>query len=146
MRVTIYKGVNIYVDSNGEFFCNPSTNSDKKFAATFKSDSLAKIQKAIDSLNAEFESFDAYRLYEGSLTRVTINSKVGTRLFIDGKPIDQMSGKFFPLEVENSEQWPSLVAMVDSYTTQSRIFNAASEARYKLRTDMGEIAKQLPKL
>lgn len=146
MRVTIYNGVNIYVDSNGEFFCNPSTNSDKKFAATFKSDSLAKIQKAIDSLNAEFEPFDVYRLYDGSLTRVTITSKIGTRLFIDGKPIDQMSGKFLPLDVENSEQWPSLINMVDSFTEQTIIYNAASIARHKLRSDIWELVGELPKL
>lgn len=146
MKVTTYNGVHIYVDREGEFYCNTDTNSDEKYYATFKSSSLASIKKAIDYFSTEFEPYDIYNISDGKLTKVTVTSKVGNRLFVNSKPIDQLRGGFFPLDIENSEYWAKINELTSEVSKQSQIIDSAYAARRQANAELQDIVKHVPKL
>lgn len=146
MKVTTYKGVGIHINNKGEFYCDVSNQSDKDYHATFRSPTLAKIQKAIDNLKEDFEPFEVYRLKDGQLTKVTITGRVGNRLFIGPTSLDQLRGDFFPLDVENSEQWPQILLLLDAHADQSSIIAKASAERNRIQTEIYSLFGQLPNL
>ena len=82
-----HKGVNIYITSEGMFFCDCNNNSDLYENKTFNSEKLQSLEKAIDSFEGNKLNEDYYLLsvYPISVKKFTAKSKVGDRIiFNDG--------------------------------------------------------------
>jgi len=82
-----YKGVVIYITTEGLFFCDCINNSEFLNNKTFSSEKLQSIEKAIDNFEGNKQTKIYYRLTQYPLTINTFISKsqVGNRIiFTDG--------------------------------------------------------------
>lgn len=86
-EVKSYKGVNIFITTDGEFFCDCINNSNILENKTFNSNKLTSIIKAIDNFKGNQINKIFYKLsyYPVKIEKFTATSKVGNRLlFNDG--------------------------------------------------------------
>lgn len=93
MKLKTYKGVDIQVASDGEFYCDPVNNSSMYRDKVFNSGKVKSIEKAIDGFKAAPIS-GAYLYtvvdYSCLIKKMPITGKTGNRLFFaDGSDSSQ---------------------------------------------------------
>ena len=115
-QVKEYCGVIIYVNPDGQFYCDPVNNSDNFKNKLFVSDKISSIEKAINNFEGskkeDIEEF--YHInYDGTIKKLKVISQVGTRKFFDdGTDTTHMSRtKLHPKTIETSDYFPKLLEL-----------------------------------
>ena len=114
-KVRDYKGVNIFIDINGTFFCDCINNSNILENKTFNSDKLTSIIKAIDNFkgNEINEIFYKLNYYPIKIEKFKATSKVGNRLlFNDGTDSESYSRKnLYKENISKKEEFKKLIVL-----------------------------------
>ena len=129
-----YKGVKIFVNYKGEFYCDAKNNSNDYNKKTFNSHKLQNIEKAIDTYEGEIENGEQFyhiSVYEYTITLLTVVKKVGDRLFFDNgtNSINYSSGNLRPKSFDETEEYSKLVSiferLIENKKQQTELYNEA---------------------
>lgn len=115
-----YKGVKIYITTEGRFFCDCISNSNEFSKKTFDSEKLQSIEKAIDNFEGASvdESYYLLSVYPLSATKLKAKSKVGNRiLFSDGTKSDDWNRRGVKKAslIEDKEEFKKLLNLAELY-------------------------------
>lgn len=136
-----YKGVKIFVNYKGEFYCDANNNSNEYKNKTFNSHKLQNIEKAIDAYEGEVENGEQYyyiNLYSHTITLLKVVRKIGDRLFFDNER-DSLSygiGNLRPKSFDETEEYSKLIAIFKELTEnknkQTELYNKVKEILIKI--------------
>jgi len=114
-EVREYKGVNIFITTDGTFFCDCINNSNILENKTFNSNKLTSIIKAIDSFkgNEINETFYKLNHYPVKIEKFKATSKVGNRLlFDDGTDSESYSKRgLYKKTISKKEEFKKLLLL-----------------------------------
>ena len=129
-----YKGVKIFVNYKGEFYCDAKNNSNDYNKKTFNSHKLQNIEKAIDTYEGEIENGEQFyyvNLYSHTITLLKVVRKIGDRLFFDNER-DSLSygiGNLRPKSFDETEEYSKLVSLferlIENKKQQTELYNEA---------------------
>lgn len=139
-QVKEYKGVKIFVSTQGEFYCDANTNSSDYKKKTFVSTKLQSIEKAIDDFKGQEIDGNRYydiAVYNTTLTPLRIVSRVGSRLFFDdGTDTSNYSRKsLYPKSVDEKQEFKDLELLFEQLKENQKEINKLYEIQKQLRLE-----------
>lgn len=115
-KVKDYKGVTIYVNFDGVFYCDPVKNSPDFKDKVFHSEKMGSVEKAVDNYEGaklkDGATFYDIQSYNMSITKLKVISHVGSRLFFnDGTNSTQCNRQsLFPESITDTPTFSQLMA------------------------------------
>lgn len=112
-----YRGVDIYVSPEGEFYCDVKFNSSKYHQKTVNSFKLLSIEKAIDGYKGEEidgNSFYVIEPHSNDFKKIKVIKRIGNRLFFDDETDTSMWSRR-DLYDESIENHPCFEEIKKSY-------------------------------
>ena len=140
-----YKGVNIYVNPQGEFYCDVVKNSDQFKNKTFSSYKLPSLEKAIDEYSgkelATGEYYYEINIYNGDIKKLTVISKVGNRIFFDdGSDTSMYTRKqLYPSSIEESKGYISIIEFARKIAENQEEINRLNKINEGYRSNISLI-------
>lgn len=147
-----YKGVNIYVNPQGEFYCDVVKNSDQFKNKTFSSYKLPSLEKAIDEYSgkelATGEYYYEVNRYNGDIKKLAVVSKVGNRVFFDdGSDTSMYTRKtLYPSSIEDSEGYISIIEFARKISENQDEINRLNKINEGYRSSIGLIMSSTQKV
>ena len=147
-----YKGVKIYVSTDGEFYCNPSTNSNELKNKTFGSTKLPSIEKAIDEFTGTpIENGNTYYdipFYYYNPKPLKVVKQIGTRLFFDDGTDSSMSSRksLYPKSIDETKDFQKIKELSEEIDSIQKEINALTDKQHQLRTEADKKLKNLFKV
>lgn len=144
-----YKGVNIYVNTSGEFYCDVVKNSDKFKNKSFSSYKLPSLEKAIDEYSgselATGEYYYEVNRHNGDIKKLTVISKVGNRVFFDDGTDTSNSTRreLYPSLIEQSEAYVSVIELSNKIKENQEEINRLNKINDGYRLKIGEGLNQI---
>jgi len=105
--------VQIFVSTQGEFYCDANTNSNIYKNKTFSSVKLQSIEKAIDDFQGQKVDGNSYydiAVYNTTLKLLKVTSRVGNRYFFDDGTDSSMHSRktLYPKSVDQTKEFADL--------------------------------------
>lgn len=151
-KIKNYNGVDIYVSSNGVFYCDPVNNSRDFWEKKFHSEKLASLEKALDNYGGAKidDGLYYYSFTDGfaMITKLTVISKLGNRLFFnDGTNSASQSRKvLYPSSIESQPEFLEIKAGFEKMNEINSEINKLNLAKSSHRTICDAAKIKLEKL
>lgn len=120
-----YKGVRIFVNDKGEFYCNPITNDGVYNLKMFSSVKVASIEAAIDEYGGEDivngNQYYSIETHANELKLLTVIRRVGSRLFFDDGTDTAMYSRreLYPKEIDQQLGFAQFAEMISQMKDMS---------------------------
>ena len=146
-----YKGVKILVTDSGKFYCDVTNKSRDFEDATFKSEKLQSIEKAIDEYTPEEidgNTYYAFGRYSPSITKIKVVKKVGNRCFFnDGTDTSyDERKKLYPENTNRYPQFETAKLLQEEYKETVRQIKELYSRQNHLMSKFQELKSLLPQL
>lgn len=150
-QVKEYKGVKIFVSTQGEFYCDANTNSSDYKNKTFISTKLQSVEKAIDDFKGQEIDGNRYydiAVYNRTITPLKIVRQVGNRLFFnDGTDTSNYSRKaLYPKSVDETNSFKELKLLFEQLRENQKEVDKLYEIQKQLRAEADKKIKMLSKV
>lgn len=142
-KIKNYNGVDIYVNSNGIFYCDPVNNSGEFKEKKFHSEKMGSVEKAIDDYEVVKVDtglyFYTFADKSATIIKLTVINKLGNRLFFnDGtNSADYNRKNLYPSSIENQLEFEE----VRSYFSSVELFNAEINRLTRIKNDYQDKAR-----
>lgn len=148
-----YKGVDIYVTRNGEFYCDVTANSSDYKNKTFQSNKIQSIEKAIDNYqSSDIDGDEYYEIasYRNIFKKIKVIKKIGNRLFFDdGTETGANRFDIKPLynkEIENSPDFNKIKELTDELVRNDKLVSELYNKNRLIRNEIDAILKNFKKV
>ena len=146
-----YKGVKIFVSTQGEFYCDANTNSNDYKKKTFVSTKLQSIEKAIDDFKGQEIDGNRYYdivVYNNTLIPLRVVRRVGNRLFFDdGTDTSNNSRRYlYPKGIDEKQEFKDLELLFDKLKENQKEINALYEMQKQLRLEADKKLRLMSKV
>lgn len=154
-KVNTYKGVDIYINPQGDFYCNPSTNTGNYLNKVFSSSKFDSILKSIDSYTGEVQDGEEYydiniNTYTPVTTLIKVVRKVGNLLFFDNNTnsMHMLKSRLFPKEVKDNPKLKEIETAIEELQfyrdKMTDLQHKCGEQSKKCRTLFTELRAEIP--
>jgi len=147
-----HKGVNIYVSTEGEFYCDAINNVSDYKKKTFVSTKLQSIEKAIDDFKGqEIENgkqFYDITIYNNTLVPLRIIRQVGNRLFFDdGTDTSNHSRRnLYPKSIDEKQEFKDLELLFKKLKENEKEISNLYENQKQLRAEADKKLRLMSKV
>lgn len=148
-----YKGVNIYVTLDGEFYCDGINNSNDYRKKTFVSKKMQSIEKAIDDLKGEdIDGNEYYEItpYNNRLKLLKVIKKIGSRVFFDDgtDSSNPLRRELYPKIISQNHEFGKIECLImllqENEKEIKRLYDIQVEQRIILEKKLRNFTKQKP--
>lgn len=150
MLVKEHKGVKIYLNESGMFYCNVVNNTDDFRNKTFESEKLKSIEKAINDHggikminNDYYYDIDVHLL---KITKLTPVKHVGDLIFFDDGRNNMHNKRLYPASIENSEEFKQINNCFNHIKNIGDEIRELNDSKYELMITIQSCLKKFIKV